>query len=169
MNLAELYRRTKRMDDAVKEYERLLGIPPSADSAHMILAMIAEQRNGIPKAQTPYRSTLEIELKFSPATKNLSWLMAQHGGKIDEALPFSQSARAQQANNLHIANAFGWIYYKKSAYLKAVSLLPEAAGKLSENLVVHYHLGMAHLKNGDRLKGKKMLEAVFQFSPNFSD
>ncbi|MDH5563362.1 MAG: hypothetical protein OEY91_07050, partial [Nitrospirota bacterium] len=51
--------------------------------------------------------------------------------------------------------------------LKAVSLLQEAAEKLPENPVVQYHLGMAHFKNGDRLKGKQTLEAAFRLSPEF--
>ena len=80
---------------------------------------------------------------------------------------FAQDARAQQSDNPHIADTLGWIYYKKNAYLKATSLLHEAAEKLSENPVVQYHLGMAQIKNGDRLKGKKALEFAFQLSPNF--
>jgi tetratricopeptide (TPR) repeat protein len=114
-----------------------------------------------------YRKTLEIEPKFSPAANNLAWLMAEHGGNLDEALSFAEGARAQQKDNPHIADTLGWIYYKKNAYLKAVSLLQEAAEKLPENPVVQYHLGMAQFKNGDRLKGKKTLESAFQLSPNF--
>jgi tetratricopeptide (TPR) repeat protein len=167
MNLAELYRRTKRTDEAVQEYERLLKKNPKAASAHMMLGMIAEQGNEIQKAQTHYRKTLDLEPKFSPAANNLAWLMAEHGGNLDEALAFAESARAQQADNPHIADTLGWIYYKKNAYLKAVSLLQEAAEKLPENPVVQYHLGMAQFKNGDRQKGKKALEAAFQLSPNF--
>jgi predicted Zn-dependent protease len=149
MNLAELYRRTKRTDEAAQEYKRILEKNPKA------------------AAQTHYRKTLEIELKFSSAANNLAWLMAEHGGNLDEALSFVESARAQQEDNPHIADMLGWIYYKKNAYLKAVSLLKEAAEKLPENPVVQYHLGMAKFKNGDRLKGKKTLEAAFQLSPNF--
>ena len=93
--------------------------------------------------------------------------MAEHGGNLDEALSFAEDARAQQENNPHIADTLGWIYYKKNAFLKAVSLLSEAAAKLSENPVVQYHLGMAQFKNGNRLEGKKALEAAFQLSPNF--
>ena len=77
------------------------------------------------------------------------------------------TARAQQGDNPNIADTLGWIYYKKNAYLKAISLLQEAAEKLSDNPVVQYHLGMAQFKKGDRLKGKKTLEAAFQLSPNF--
>jgi tetratricopeptide (TPR) repeat protein len=167
MNLAELYRRTKRTDEAVQEYERLLEKNPEVASAHMMLGMIAEQRKDITSAQRHYRKTLEIEPKFAPAANNLAWLMAEHGGNLDEALAFAERARAQQEDNPHIADTLGWIYYKKTAYVKAVSLLQEAADKLPENPMVQYHLGMAQFKNGDRQKGKKALEAAFQLSPNF--
>ncbi len=151
----------------MQEYERLLEKNPKAASAHMILGMIAEQGNEIQKAQTHYRKTLDIEPKFSPAANNLAWLMAEHGGNLDEALAFAENARAQLADNPNIADTLGWFYYNKNAYLKAVSLLQEAAEKLPENPVVQYHLGMAQFKNGDRQQGKKSLEAAFQLSPNF--
>ena len=76
MNLAELYRQTNRVNEAVKEYERLLAKNPKVASAHMILGMIAEQRNEVEKAQSHYRKTLEITSSFAPAANNLAWLMA---------------------------------------------------------------------------------------------
>ncbi len=167
MNLAELYRRTQRTDEAVQEYERLLEKNPKVASAHMILGMIAEQGKDIQKAQIHYRKTLDIEPQFSPAANNLAWLMSEHEGNLDEALSLAESARGHQEDNPHIADTLGWIYYKKSAYLKAVSLLQEAAAQLPENPVVQYHLGMAQFKNGDRLKGKESLNAAFQLSQNF--
>jgi Tfp pilus assembly protein PilF len=133
----------------------------------MMLGMIAEQRKEITKAQMHYRKTLEIGPKFSPAANNFTWLLAEHGGNLDEALAFAESARAQQKDNPHIADTLGWIFYKKDAYVRGVSLLQEAAEKFPENPMVQYHLGMAQLKNGDRLKGKKTLKGAFQLSPNF--
>ena len=102
----------------------------------MILGMIAEQRNEVEKAQSHYQKTLEINSSFAPAANNLAWLMAENGGSLDEALAYAQNARAQQGDNGHIADTLGWIYYKKNAPLKAVSLLEEATEKLPENPVV---------------------------------
>ena len=52
-------------------------------------------------------------------------------------------------------------------YVKAVSLLQEAAGKAPENPLVLYHLGMAQLKKGDPVGAKTSLEKAFQLSPDF--
>ena len=167
MNLAELYRRTNRIDEAVMEYERLLDKNPKAASAHMMLGMIAEQRNEVEKAQRYYRKTLEISPHFAPAANNLAWLIAENGGNLDEALALAEVALAQQGDNPHIADTLGWIYYKKNAHLKAVSLLGEAAQKLPESPVVRYHLGMALARKGDAANGKKSLETALKMSPNF--
>jgi len=97
----------------VQEYERLLEKNSKVASAHMIFGMIAEQGNEIQETQTHYRTTLEIETKFSPAANNLAWLMAEHGGNLDEALSLAESARTHQEDNPHIADTLAWIYYKK--------------------------------------------------------
>jgi tetratricopeptide (TPR) repeat protein len=167
INLAELYRRTNRVDEAVREYERLLDKNPKAASAHMMLGMIAEQRNEVEKAQRYYRKTLEINPNFAPAANNLAWLIAENGGNLDEALAHAENALAQQGDNGHIADTLGWIYYKKNAHLKAVSLLEEATQKLPENPVVRYHLGMAFFKKGDSVNAKKTLGLALKMSPNF--
>ena len=133
----------------------------------MILGMIAEQEKDVQKAQAHYRKTLAIDPRFNPAANNLAWLMSEYEGDLAEALSLAEGAREQQEYKPHIADTLGWIYYKKDAYLKAVSLLQEAGDKLPKNSVVQYHLGMAQHKNGDRLKAKQSLTAAFQLSPNF--
>jgi tetratricopeptide (TPR) repeat protein len=167
MNLAELYHRTNRVDEAVMEYERLLEKNPKVAFAHMIMGIMAEQRNEVEKAQRYYRKTLEISPKFAPAANNLAWLMAENGGNLDEALAYAEDALAQQGDNPYIADTLGWIYYKKNAHIKAVSLLGEAVKKLPENPVVRYHLGMALFKKGEPNNAKKTLEFALKMSPTF--
>ncbi|MFB3071609.1 MAG: tetratricopeptide repeat protein, partial [Nitrospirales bacterium] len=85
MNLAELYRRTDRIDDAVKEYETALAKNPKLISAHMMLGMIAEQRDDHSGAKQHYRETLKLNDSFAPAANNLAWILAEEGEKLDEA------------------------------------------------------------------------------------
>ncbi len=167
MNLAELYERTNRVDDAVREYNRLLEKNPKVASAHMILGMIAEQKNQLDTAKDHYRKTLAIDPDFAPAANNLAWLLVDQDGNLDEALGFAENARAQQPEDPHTADTLGWIYYKRQAYLKAVSLLQEAAQKLPEHPVVQYHLGMAQYKKGEEQQARKTLERALMISANF--
>jgi len=167
MNLAELYRRTDRIDDAVKEYEMALAKNPKLISAHMMLGMIAEQRDDHSGAKQHYEETLKLNDSFAPAANNLAWILAEEGEKLDEALSYAQTARAQRPEDPNIADTLGWIYYKKNAYLKAASLLREAVDKLQDNPVIYYHLGMTQLKKGDPVGAKKALNTALKLSDRF--
>ena len=93
--------------------------------------------------------------------------MLEHGGNLDVALSYAQTAREQQPNDPHIADTLGWIYYKKNAYLLAVNLLKEAVEKLPQEAEVQYHYGMAQYKNGDKAGARKILQASLKLSQTF--
>jgi tetratricopeptide (TPR) repeat protein len=167
MNLASLYYRTQRMDQAVKEYETLIAKNPKIASAHVLVGMIQEQRREFDKAKTHYQAALKINGKFAPAANNLAWILTETGGNIDEALTYAQTAREQRPDDPHIGDTLGWIYYKKNAFLKAASVLKDAADKLPENPVIKYHYGMALMKNGDKPAAKKALESSLKLSASY--
>jgi tetratricopeptide (TPR) repeat protein len=83
------------------------------------------------------------------------------------ALNLAQTAMEQLPDNPSVADTLAWIYYKKGAYLKAVTLLRESSEKLPDNAVVRYHLGMASYKNGDRTTAKRELETALKLDPSF--
>ena len=167
MNLAALYLRTARTDEAVQEYEAALSKNPNLVSAHMILGIIHEQQGRSDEATSHYQAALTINPNFAPAANNLAWIMVEEGDNIDMALAYAQTAREQLPEDPSIADTLGWIYYKKNAYLKANSLLKEAAKKLAENPIVQYHYGMAQHKNGNNPGAKKTLQAALKLSSNF--
>jgi tetratricopeptide (TPR) repeat protein len=167
MNLASLYYRTKRLDQAVKEYESLLAQNPKVVSAHVLVGMIQEQRHDLEKAKAHYQEALKLNAKFAPAANNLAWILSESGGNIDEALTYAQTAREQRPDDPHIGDTLGWIYYKKNAFLKAASMLKDAAEKLPDNPIVKYHYGMALLKNGDKAAAKQALESSLKLSANY--
>ena len=90
------------------------------------------------------------------------------GGNLDMALSYAQTAREQSPDEPHIADTLGWVYYKKNAYLLAVSLLKEAAEKLPNEPVVHFHYGMAQQKTGDSAGAKKSLQPALKLSQTFA-
>ena len=97
----------------------------------------------------------------------MAWILSEQGGNIDVALNYAQAAREQQPEEPNIADTLGWIYYKKNAYLRAATLLKEAAEKLPDNPIVQYHYGLAQRKNGDVAGAKKSLRASLKISPSF--
>jgi tetratricopeptide (TPR) repeat protein len=167
MNLAQLYLASGKLEQAMQEYEAIVVKNPKVLQAHLLLGMIYQQKNQYDKAKAQYEQVLALNPKFAPAANNLAWLMMEHGDNIDVALAYAQTAREQSAEDPHIADTLGWIYYKKNAYLKAVSLLKEAAEKLPSDPVVQYHYGMAQDKNGNPEAAKKTLAASLKLNPNY--
>ena len=129
--------------------------------------MIAEQREDFETAKTHYENTLKVNPTFAPAANNLAWILSEEGGNLDVALSYAETARGVRPDDPNIADTLGWIYYKKNAFLKATSLLREAAEKLQDNPVVRYHLGMAHMKKGDKAEAQKALKAALKLSDSF--
>ncbi|MDC4226014.1 MAG: tetratricopeptide repeat protein [Candidatus Manganitrophus sp.] len=94
-------------------------------------------------------------------------MYAEHGGNIDRALTLAQMAKEKYPDDPAISDTLGWIYYKKNAFLKAVSLLEESAQKLSKNPIVRYHLGMAYYKSGQNGLAKKELSESLKLGKEF--
>ncbi|MCP9439584.1 MAG: tetratricopeptide repeat protein [Nitrospira sp.] len=167
MNLGQLYYQTEKIDQAAAEYQAVVDKEPQAIQAHMMLGVIHEQKREYEKAKARYEKILAMNHKFAPAANNLAWLLVEQGGNLDVALNYAQTAREQQPNDPAIADTIGWLYYKKNAYVLAISLLKEAAEKLPTNPVVHYHLGMAQYKNGDKDGAKKSLHLALKLDRHF--
>jgi tetratricopeptide (TPR) repeat protein len=167
INLARLYHSTGKLDQAIKEYEAAIAKNPKVLQAHMLLGLIYQQQNRNDKAKAQYEQVLALNPKFAPAANNLAWMLMEQGGNIDVALSLAQTAREQNSEDPHIADTLGWIYYQKNVYLKATSLLKEAAEKMPSDPVVQYHYGMAQHKNGNPDAAKKILAASLKLNPNY--
>ena len=141
---------------------------PNSLSSYRALGMIYESQQKYDQAKEHYQKALKINPKFHPAANNLAYLHAEKGENLDEDLSLAQSAKEQVQDDPHISDTLGWVYYKKNIYSRAVTHLQEAIEELPNNAVVHYHLGMAFSKSGDKAMAKKELKRALQLNPKFS-
>lgn len=168
MNLGQIYFKAGKTDRAMKEYEAVLAKDPRSIQAHMMLAIIHTNQQEYDKAKSRYEHILQINSKFAPAANNLAWLMVEQGGNLDVALGHAQTARQQRPEDPYVADTIGWLYYKKNAYLLAISLLKEAVERLPNEAVVQFHYGMARYKNGDMAEAKKALQTSLKLNSSFA-
>ena len=120
-----------------------------------------------PKALSYYEQALALDPGMPVAANNLAWMYAETGENLDMALQLAQAAARRLPNNPAIQDTLGWIYYKKGLATLAIAPFQKSIELEPKNPVFHYHLGLAHLKNGDSMKARIALRDALALAPNF--
>lgn len=111
--------------EAVEQYQRIVEKKPSA-SIYTLIGMLEDARANQPEAERNYRKALEIEPNSPIAANNLAWLIAAHGGNLDEALRLAQTTVNKNQNVAGYRDTLGWIYLKKGLSAPAVEQFKKA-------------------------------------------
>jgi tetratricopeptide (TPR) repeat protein len=146
--LATTYLAGNKLSKATEQLEEIVTTRPRDQGSLMLLANIYEQAKDYNKARQTYENLLAINNQHFPALNNLAYLFGEHLGQLDKAHDLARKARSLAPENPAIADTLGWILYKRKDYQGALTLLQEAAEKLSGLPEVQYHLGMASYMMG---------------------
>ena len=131
--------------------------------------IILTMQNKEAEARKEYELALAADPQAAVAANNLSWVLADKGEQLDTALQLAQTAKSHMPESGDVSDTLGWIYYKKGLTSLAVSELRQAVARSPASAVVHYHLGLAELKNGGRADARKALEQALKLDPTFSN
>jgi len=169
--LATLYLMLNRADEARAQYERMVtGKPEQAVIAHTMLGTILSAQKKSEEARKQYEQALELDPKAAVAANNLAWQYANADeANLDVALKLAQTAKSQLPGSWEVTDTLGWIYYKKELWSLAVATLTEGVRMSPSNPTLHYHLGLAHAKNGGKTEAKRSLQKAIQLDPSFSE
>ena len=166
--LGRLYLSQQRLDDARAEFETLSKRQPRPVQAHTVVGVILEAQNKPQEARKHYEQALALDPDMPVAANNLAWMYAETGENLDMALQLAQTATRRLPNNPAIQDTLGWIYYKKGLATLAIAPFQKSIELDPKNPVFHFHLGLAHLKNGDSPKARIALRDALALAPNFA-
>lgn len=155
-------------DAAVKRFTDLKASPEFGVQSLLWLGQIEEKRGNNIGALNFYREAVQRDQRNATALNNLAYLLADFGGRPDEALQYAQQAKELLPNSISIDDTIGWAYYKKAIYRTAVEYLEKAAVSNSPARV-KYHLAMAYAKIGDSKRGRLALNAALKQDPNLPE
>jgi tetratricopeptide (TPR) repeat protein len=169
-NLGDLYISQNRLEDAKKQYvEAARKQPKTAVAATTMVGIILTLQNKHAEARQQYQQAIAIDPQAAVAANNLAWDYAENGGAtLDVALSLAQTAKARLPSRWEASDTLGWIYYKKGLASLAVTAFRQGAEQNPSNPTVQYHLGLAHLKNGDRPEAQKALQRALTLDPKFA-
>jgi tetratricopeptide (TPR) repeat protein len=167
--LGRLYIGQRRLAEARAAFDSIAARQPDAIAANTLVAMLYEAENNRAEARKRYERVLQIDPRAAVAANNLAWMYVEDRGNLDIALQLAQTAKARLPDVPAVDDTLGWIYYKKDLALLAIPPLEQAVAKEPKNAVFQYHLGMAYLKAGNKVPGRRALEQALLLQPDLPE
>jgi len=169
-NLGALYLAQNRLEEAKKQYiDAARKQPKTAVAATTMVGIILTLQSKPGEARQQYQQAIALDPQAAVAANNLAWDYAENGGAtLDVALTLAQTAKARLPGRWEASDTLGWIYYKKGLTTLAVTAFRQGVEQNPSNPLVQYHLGLAHLKNGDRVGARNALQRALSLDPKFA-
>jgi cellulose synthase operon protein C len=164
--LYEFYFRKKNLDAAVDVIQAGLRELPDNLNFRLALGGLQIQKGDSDAAIAQYESILKDQPKSAVAVNNLvSLLLDNRSDKNSLNRAFALSDELKNTNVPQFQDTFGWAQYKRGDYTAAVSVLENAAAKLTANAAVHYHLGMSYKATGATGKAEEQFKIALDLEP----
>jgi tetratricopeptide (TPR) repeat protein len=93
--------------------------------------------------------------------------MYAESGRLDDALKLATVAQ-DQLKRPESEDTLGWVYYRKGLWQHAIASFERAISKAPANPVYQYHLGLAHLKEGNDAQGRAALKRALAMKSDFN-
>ena len=165
--LAEVYLTRGELDQAQREFEEMIRLDPKSVGAHTMLGLLAYVRKDYPEARRSWEAALRIDSGAAAAANNLAWLYAETGTELVTAAQLAAVALSKFPNLPEVHDTLGWAYYRQGLPLIAIPYFERSIDIDGTNPLYHFHLGMAHAKQGDDGKARRSLERALALNTAF--
>ena len=166
--LAGAYMQQRRLDEALKEFEKIAQRRRDDVAALTMIGMIHNIQHRLDDAEKAYRRAVDSGMTAPVAANNLAYLYADRDHNLEEALSLARAAAVHLKDHPAVSDTVGWVYYKKGQPELAIPQFQASVDKEPTNAVFQYHLGLAYVKVGDPVKARRALEEALRLSPSFN-
>lgn len=154
-------------EPAARRLTALLAANPNDPELWLYMGWLENARKNYPQALADFRRVVDADPSNVVALNNLAYLLASQTEQFDEALKYAQQVKETAPDDKGVDDTIGWIMYRKGLYRAAVQYLEKAAENQPDP-VIHYHLGMAYLKIGDK-RGEPTLRTALKKAPDLPE
>ena len=148
VGLADLYADQKRTDDAVRVLEQARKTFGDDQTLTMRMASAYEGGGRYADAERELRKLMAEDPLNTDALNSLSYMLADRGLKVAEAVELAQRAVKIEPGNPAFLDTLGWALFKLGRVDEALDPLGKAAAALTGNSVIQDHHGDALAKKG---------------------
>jgi len=168
LDLSDLDVAQGNLDAARRSLSEVLPLDMQDSRVRLKLAALETTAGNYRTAIDYYRKIVAGNPRHSLALNNLAYLISEFSGNPDEALKYAQQAKELSPDSASADDTLGWIYYQKGLYALAIPYL-ESAVEHEPSARHKYHLAMAYMKAGQRIKGKHALDAALRLDSSIPE
>ncbi|MDR2215457.1 MAG: tetratricopeptide repeat protein [Nevskiaceae bacterium] len=167
-NKANALMAMKQPDEAVAALRKGIDQTAGALELYASLASVQEKQGQIDEAISTYESALERHPRALAVANNLAMLLVTHRQNKTGLARATQVAQLLVGSEVPaMLDTLGWVRYHNGDFSEALTPLRKAGEKSPQSPAIHYHLGMAQLRSGDRAGAKLSLETALASNTPF--
>jgi len=164
--LGEAYRRKGDPADAIQSFQKARELLPDDSQILSQLALVLDSSQHWSEAMRVYEAAIKLAPNDGVSLNNDAFLIAEHGGDLDQALTRAQRATQLLPNYPEVADTLGWIYLKKNLSDQAIEIFKKNVAQQPNSSTYRYHLGMAWYQKGDRPQARQALVEALKYNPS---
>lgn len=165
--LAGYYASSGREEEARQNLMKVVERDPQNVRAWLTIAMLHQNQEHHEEALKAYEEVLKVDARSVVALNNAAYLYAEKFNELEKAQNAAQKAREFHPHDPSVADTLGWIAFRRGQYPWALSLIREAAEKLTSNAEVQYHLGMVQYMMGIEDAARASFERALAVDTSF--
>jgi tetratricopeptide (TPR) repeat protein len=167
-NLAVARAGSNDLGGAVAAYQAGLAAAPDEPQLVVEFASYYESKGRIDDAISLYERFYARNPRSRLAANNLALMLATYRtdrASLDRARDLTEGFLS--SNDGELLDTSGWVRFKRGELQAALPVLERAVARAPDSRLIHYHLGMAELRAGQRARARANLEAAVSGSASF--
>jgi tetratricopeptide (TPR) repeat protein len=171
LRLGEAYQHKGDYSSAIANMQKARESEPDETTVLISLALALDEAGRTSESKQTYEAALKLDPNNGLVLNNLAFLLAEHGGDLNDALIKALKARQLLPNLRNASDTLGWIYLKKGLNDNAIDIFKQLVDKApaEEQAAYRYHLAMALSQKGAKTEAVKELRESLKYDPSKGD
>ena len=166
LRLGEAYRVKHDFSPAIANMQKARETLPDDTSVLTNLALTLDEAGRTSESRQAYEAALKLDPNNGLILNNLAYLLAEHGGDLNDALTKALKAKQLLPNLAQASDTLGVIYLRKGLNDNAVDIFKDLVVKAPDQPTYRYHLGLALSQKGAKADAVKELRASLKYNPS---
>lgn len=171
--LADALRRDGRLQDAVAEYDRAVGLAGTLQASDWVLfyarGITLYELDRWPEAEADFRKALELRPDQPQVLNYLGYSYVDRGENLEEALKMIQRAVLAAPDQGYIVDSLAWALYRLGRVQEAVVPMERASQLEPIDPIVTDHLGDVYWAVGRKMEAQFQWRRALSFHPTEKD